>query len=155
MRVITLANLKGGVGKTSLAINLAAGLAQKGAKADWKILLIDLDPQCNSLKTISGTTRYTNAESIGAALCDDGLLDLLCLPRATLPNLIRPAPEPWYADCILSHLDRACWLRCAGACPPWTIGCRSSKRLSRHCHPNSISSSLILGRPLTISWRQF
>ena len=65
-RVITIANQKGGVGKTTTAVNLAAALAQHGSR----VLVIDLDPQGNA-STALDVEHRVGTTSIYHVLVED------------------------------------------------------------------------------------
>jgi len=65
-RVITVANQKGGVGKTTTTVNLAAALAQAGAR----VLVVDLDPQGNA-STALGVEHRAEIESVYDVIVGD------------------------------------------------------------------------------------
>ncbi len=80
-RIIAVANQKGGVGKTTTAINLGAALGERGQK----VLVVDLDPQGNA-STGLGIEPQDREHTTYDLLLDEAELDEVILETAT-PNL--------------------------------------------------------------------
>jgi cellulose biosynthesis protein BcsQ len=91
-RVFTISNQKGGVGKTTTAVNLAAALARAGAK----VLVIDLDPQGNA-STALGVDHRSEQQSVYEVLVHD-------LP---IGPMIRPSAEHERLDCVPATIHLA------------------------------------------------
>jgi len=81
-RVITVSNQKGGVGKTTTTVNLAAALARTGAR----VLVVDLDPQGNA-STALGIDRRAETPSVYDVIVLDAPMGSVVQVSPESPNL--------------------------------------------------------------------
>jgi chromosome partitioning protein len=91
-RIFTISNQKGGVGKTTTTVNLAAALAAKGLK----VLVIDLDPQGNA-STALGVPHQEGVKGIYEVLTEG----------TPLAKVIQPSTESANIGCIPATIDLA------------------------------------------------
>ncbi len=104
-RVLCVANQKGGVGKTTTALNLAAALA----KADCRTLLVDLDPQCNATSGLGRqpTPRHSLVQRrpLRESLSDTDTPNLQLLPGCrSFQDVSRLAGDAEEASMLEQHL---------------------------------------------------
>ena len=105
-RIMAIANQKGGVGKTTTAVNLGAALAELG----YRVLVVDLDPQGNATTGLGINARNLELSIYDVLLHDVPIEDVI--EPTTLPQPLRGArpPSTWPAP-------RSSWSRSsAGSC---------------------------------------
>lgn len=105
-RIFSVANQKGGVGKTTTAVNVSVGLA----KAGQRTLLIDLDPQCNATSGVGLSPAQRHPllldQPLSQSWLDTAWSDLKLLPGSrSFTDVDRLEGEQGQAAVLKHHLD--------------------------------------------------
>ena len=94
MKIVAVANQKGGVGKTTTAVNLSACLAEQGKR----VLLVDADPQGNSTSGL-GVKKEGDGKSIYDVLINDvSMAEVIAECLCHIPYLYQHRPSTFNAQ---------------------------------------------------------
>lgn len=106
-RIIAIANQKGGTGKTTTAINVAAGLARANPEA--RVLLIDIDPQANATAVFLGVPAAAGPRRAGVNTIYEVLLGQVAAAEVRREVQLEGAvgSPPVTLEILPSHLDLA------------------------------------------------
>jgi cellulose biosynthesis protein BcsQ len=114
-RIIAMANQKGGVGKTTTTINLAAALAERGKR----VLILDFDPQANATSGLG--LEKTDGQSLYPVLLGEARVEDLIKPTEVKRLEIVPAEvnlagrkwtcRAWSGTCSACGKPYARWLK--------------------------------------------
>ena len=96
VRILAVGSQKGGVGKTTVSINLACALARRG----WKVLLVDADPQGSIALSLS--RRAAGVRGFRDLLKEGGDIQALALPTRLAELKVLPSgmPDPAFDEAV-------------------------------------------------------
>lgn len=107
-RIIAISNQKGGTGKTTTAVNLAAGLA-RSVNSGKKVLLVDIDPQANATAVFLGVPFAAGPRQAGTSTIYEVIMeqaDAAATTRTVTLDANGPIPAA-KLDILPAHLELA------------------------------------------------